>query len=86
MVLHALALKLKREARDDFRGRHFEATLIVQAVSWGACRFFQGLNVCGTPLAAARNHLLDRLATMNKPGPRVGAVDPYDGSVTVRAE
>jgi hypothetical protein len=35
MVLHALALKLKREARDDFRGRHFVATLIVQAVSWG---------------------------------------------------
>src|SRR4051794_17193159 len=34
MILNALALKLKRQARDDFRGRHFEATLIVQAVSW----------------------------------------------------
>lgn len=42
MVLHALALKLKREARDDFRGRHFEATLIVQAVSWGRVAFFRG--------------------------------------------
>jgi transposase, IS6 family len=34
MILNALALKLKRHARGDFRGRHFEATLIVQAVSW----------------------------------------------------
>lgn len=42
MVLHAFALKLKREARDDFQGRHFEATLIVQAVSWGRVAFFGG--------------------------------------------
>ncbi|WP_018261851.1 IS6 family transposase [Methylobacterium sp. WSM2598] len=34
MILNALALKLKRKARGDFRGRHFEAALIVQAVSW----------------------------------------------------
>jgi transposase, IS6 family len=34
MILNALALKLKQKARSDFRGRHFEATLIVQAVSW----------------------------------------------------
>ena len=34
MILNALALKLKRQARGDFKGRHFEATLIVQAVSW----------------------------------------------------
>ena len=34
MILNALALKLKRQARGDFRGRHFEANLIVQAVSW----------------------------------------------------
>ena len=34
MILNALALKLKRQARSDFKGRHFEATLIVQAVSW----------------------------------------------------
>ena len=38
MILNALALKLKRLARGDFKGRHFEATLIVQAVSWWACR------------------------------------------------
>ena len=25
---------LKRLAKDDFKGRHFEAALIVQAVSW----------------------------------------------------
>lgn len=34
MILNALALKLKRQARGDFKGRHFEAGLIVQAVSW----------------------------------------------------
>ncbi len=34
MILRALALTLKRQARGDFRGRHFEAALIVQAVSW----------------------------------------------------
>ncbi|ACL62875.1 IS6 family transposase [Methylobacterium nodulans] len=34
MILNALALTLKRQAQGDFRGRHFEATLIVQAVSW----------------------------------------------------
>lgn len=34
MILNALALKLKRQARGDFRGRHFEAALILQAVSW----------------------------------------------------
>ncbi|MET3414844.1 transposase-like protein [Methylobacterium sp. 1030] len=34
MILNALALKLKRQAHGDFRGRHFEAALIVQAVSW----------------------------------------------------
>jgi transposase, IS6 family len=34
MILNALALTLKREAHGDFQGRHFEATLIMQAVSW----------------------------------------------------
>src|SRR4051812_42369819 len=34
MILSAIAAKLKRRAKDDFRGRHFEAALIVQAVSW----------------------------------------------------
>ncbi|ACL63152.1 hypothetical protein Mnod_8176 (plasmid) [Methylobacterium nodulans ORS 2060] len=34
MILNALALKLERQARGDFKGRHCEATLIVQAVSW----------------------------------------------------
>jgi transposase, IS6 family len=34
MILNALALKLTREARGDFKGRHFEGSLIVQAVSW----------------------------------------------------
>ena len=34
MILHALALKLKRQARGDFKGQHFDAALILQAVSW----------------------------------------------------
>ena len=32
MVLNALVEKLKRQG--DFKGRHFEAALILQAVSW----------------------------------------------------
>ena len=34
MILHALVEKLKRRSKDDFKGRHYEATLILQAVSW----------------------------------------------------
>ena len=34
MILSAIAEKLKRRAKDDFKGRHYEATLILQAVSW----------------------------------------------------
>ena len=31
--LNAIAEKLKRQSKDDFKGRHFEAWLIVQAVA-----------------------------------------------------
>ena len=34
MILSAIASKLKSRSKDDFKGRHFEAGLIVQAVSW----------------------------------------------------
>src|SRR3982750_1686235 len=34
MILNALVEKLKRRSKDDFKGRHYEATLILQAVSW----------------------------------------------------
>src|SRR3954454_7818227 len=34
MILNALVEQLKRRAKDDFKGRHFEATCILQAVSW----------------------------------------------------
>src|SRR6476620_9071000 len=34
MILSAIAEKLKRRSKDDFKGRHFQASLIVQAVSW----------------------------------------------------
>jgi transposase-like protein len=34
MILNALVEKLKRRSKDDFKGRHYEATLILQAISW----------------------------------------------------
>ena len=34
MILSAIAERLKRRSKDDFKGRHFEAPLILQAVSW----------------------------------------------------
>ena len=34
MILSAIAEKLKRQSKDNFKGRHYEATLILQAVSW----------------------------------------------------
>src|SRR3954466_16240579 len=34
MILNALVEELKRRSKDDFKGRHYEATLILQAVSW----------------------------------------------------
>src|SRR3712207_300139 len=34
MILNALAEKLKCQSKTDFKGRHFEATLILQVVSW----------------------------------------------------
>jgi transposase, IS6 family len=34
MILRAIAEKLKHRSRSDFKGRHFEASLILQAISW----------------------------------------------------
>ncbi|MBP2444292.1 IS6 family transposase [Rhizobium leguminosarum] len=34
MILNAIAEKFKRQSNDDFKGRQFEAWLIIQAVSW----------------------------------------------------
>src|SRR5690242_3261568 len=34
MILSAIADRLKRRSKDDFKGRHFEASLILQAVCW----------------------------------------------------
>jgi hypothetical protein len=33
MILKALVERLKRRSKHDIKGRHFEATLILQAVS-----------------------------------------------------
>ena len=34
MILDALIERLKRWSKGDFKGRHYEASLILQAVSW----------------------------------------------------
>src|SRR3978361_402285 len=34
MILSTIVAKLKHRSKADFRGRHYEAALIVQAVSW----------------------------------------------------
>ena len=34
MILNAIAEKPKRKSKDDFKGRQFQAWLIIQAVSW----------------------------------------------------
>jgi IS6 family transposase len=34
MILNALVETLKRRAKDDSKGRHCEAALILQAASW----------------------------------------------------
>lgn len=34
MILNAIVEKLKRQSKDDFKGRHFEAGLIMQAATW----------------------------------------------------
>jgi transposase, IS6 family len=34
MILSALVERLKRRSKGDFKGRHFEASLILQAVAW----------------------------------------------------
>ncbi len=34
MILNTIAEKLRRQSKDYFKGRHFEAWLIVQAVTW----------------------------------------------------
>jgi hypothetical protein len=34
MILNTIAEKLKRQSKDDFKGRQFEAWLTIQAVSW----------------------------------------------------
>jgi len=40
-ILDTIAEKLKRQSKDDFRGRHFEARLIVQAASSGLFHFMR---------------------------------------------
>lgn len=56
MILSAIAERLKRRSKDDFKGRHFEAPLILQAVRWYlrcplSCRDTEELfRECGLPV------------------------------------
>ena len=34
MILSSIVEKLNRQSKEDFKGRHFEAWLIIQAVTW----------------------------------------------------
>ena len=34
MILSAIAAKMRQCAKADFKGRHYKAALIVQAVAW----------------------------------------------------
>jgi hypothetical protein len=34
MILNALVERLKGQSKNDFKGRHYETMLILQAVSW----------------------------------------------------
>src|SRR4051794_33321051 len=34
VILSAIVEKLKRRSKDDFKGRHFQASLILQAICW----------------------------------------------------
>ena len=49
VILSAIAEELKRRSKDDFKGRHFDASLIVQVVSW---YLRVPLRLKRTPLAA----------------------------------
>jgi hypothetical protein len=58
MILNALVERLKRRAKDDFKGRHFEATLILRAVSWYlryplSYRATARVRVCDRPIAGS---------------------------------
>jgi hypothetical protein len=52
MILNALVERLQRRSKDDFKGRHFEAALILKAVSW-YLRYPLGL-VANSDMARAR--------------------------------
>src|SRR3954451_19271469 len=53
MILSAIAERLKRRSKDDFKGRHFEASLILQAV-YGPTR--AGLSPAGTRQLLLTHH------------------------------
>jgi hypothetical protein len=55
LIQSAIVEKLKSQSKGDFKGRHFEAWLIIQAVSWylryplSWCR----RDVCGNRLSSS---------------------------------
>jgi hypothetical protein len=54
MILNALVERLKRRSKHDIKGRHFEATLILQAVSWDLRYPLGTINLIGNGRDKAR--------------------------------
>ena len=66
MILSAIAEKLKRRSKDDFKGRHFEASLILQAVSC-ICAVRLGISVIHRAAYARVCDKLRRAVLSEKP-------------------
>jgi hypothetical protein len=56
MIPNAITEKLKRQSKDDFKGRHFEAWLIVKAVTWYLRYPLSYRDVPGTRLRSGPQH------------------------------
>src|SRR5918993_811913 len=87
MILSALVERLKRRSKDDFKGRHFEATLILQAVSW-YLRYPLALTaaqkdglLARTPVHYMTKHLQQGIESdhfrVKRPMPRIGGFQAF---------
>src|SRR3954466_1455267 len=68
MILNALVERVRCRSKADFKGRRFEATLILQAVSW-RCAQFVGFAPGLSFLATSRNsgHHVPERASLRLP-------------------
>ena len=54
MILSAIAAKMRQCAKADFKGRHYKAALIVQAVAWYLRYPLSYRNIVGLTLVRSR--------------------------------